>query len=422
MTKEIDRIARTAALLRESIGYGSDGVATVPDDPFGDDFQPLADAADGMVAGAVEQGGEGAAWQLPPEITDDEMLAAKLAPRCIVADYLFADVAALVAPGSTGKTTATLYEAICIVLGRPMWGLDVLAPGPVLIVTAEDRREFLVARIREIMHHMGLSADDRAAVMRGIRIDDRTTDIRRLTVIVCDVVMASTFASEIVAGCKSAKFAPALVQFDPLVSFGVGSARVNDSEQGLVEAGRIIATGLDCCARYIHHVSKISAREKALDQYAARGGTALPDGARMVAVMSGLTDDEYRNATGDNLTQGQSALVLARPKLSYAPPQPQHIYVLRTGYAFKRVQPAISRSESDAAQVVGDQLARYIESQFADGVRHTKNTLTELRPDGMTRTSVRSGMAYLEACGRIRCEETTLGRGGARYYLRATIA
>ena len=417
MSFDLDRINRTAERLKLVV-YGD-----TPDDPFGESMSQQDDTVPNYYQDdAPDEPALGKAWAVPAPITDSEMLAARIAPRCIVKDYLFADVAALVAPGSTGKTTATLYEAICIVLGIPAWGLTVESPGPVLIVTAEDRREFLVARIREIMRAMHLDADQRAAVMQGIRIDDRTTDIRRLTVIVGDVVMASDFGREIVTGCQDAGFAPSLVQFDPLVSFGVGSARVNDSEQGLIEAGRIISGGLDCCARYIHHVSKIAAQAGAIDQYAARGGTALPDGSRMVAVMAGLNQDAFRTATGHDLDKDQSALLIARPKLSYAPPQPGHIYVRRTGYQFERIYPISGPSAIEAAEVSGNQIARYIESQYAQGVRHTRTSLAELRPENMTRAQVRTALLWLESNGRLREEQNPPAKGGAKTCLRAVIA
>jgi RecA-family ATPase len=73
-----------------------------------------------------------------------------ISPDCIVEGYLYADVAVKVAPGSTGKTTQELFEAAHIVLGRTLYGRRVLKPGRVLILTAEDSREMLVARLQRI--------------------------------------------------------------------------------------------------------------------------------------------------------------------------------------------------------------------------------------------------------------------------------
>lgn len=364
------------------------------------------------------------AWSLPDPIGADEMTAARLTPRCIVADYLYADVGALIAPGGTSKTTAQLFEAVHIVLARRIWGLSVETPGGVVIVTAEDRREFLVARLREICAALKLTPVERAQVQRLIRIDDCTTSVRRLATIVADVVTASTFAEDLVAGCKAAGFAPALVVFDPLVSFGVGEARVNDAEQALIQAGRIIVAGLDCCVRFVHHTGKQVARDKTVDMYAGRGGSALADGCRMVHVMQTVDEAELLKATGERLSGQQSAFILARPKVSYAPPQRAPIYVLRDGYAFTEVQARTSCSDDERRAAIGEQLALFIEAEFRAGRQHTRNTLETLHPENLSRPDVRAGLAWLQSSGRL-LEVDVIGPDGkrpakgARTHLRA---
>jgi RecA-family ATPase len=282
--------------------------------------------------------GKASGWTLPEPITDFEMGAARLTPRCIVEKYLFADVAVLAAPGGTGKTTATLYESACVVLGLPVWGLRVETPGPVLLITGEDRREFLVARLREVCRALELTPQQTAQVREQVRIDDRTVNRRRLTAIVDDVVEVAALAEEIVHGCKARDFSPVLVQFDPMVSFGVGEARVNDAEQGLIDASRVIVGGLDCCVRLVHHVGKASSRDKVKDQYAGRGGSALADGARMVHVMQPLEADEVLKSAGRILASDEHAFALHRAKLTYAPPQQDRpIFIIRRGFHFEHV-------------------------------------------------------------------------------------
>jgi RecA-family ATPase len=299
-------------------------------------------AADGSAQGV---------WSVPPSISDVEMAAARLAPRCIVENYLYADVGTLNAPGSTGKTTATLFEAVCIVLGLPVWGMRVETPGPVLIVTAEDRREFLVARLREICKGMRLSPAQTQLVRAMVRIDDRTVNRQRLTAIVGDVVEVAAFANDIVSGCRANDFAPVLIQFDPLVSFGVGEARVNDAEQGVIDAARVIVGGLDCCVRLVHHVGKAGARERSTDQYAGRGGSSLADGCRMVHVMQPADASELLRATGRGLAADENAFSLHRPKLTYAPPQRDRpLYVIRRGFQFEHVSVLDSGGREAAAE------------------------------------------------------------------------
>ncbi len=358
-------------------------------------------------------------WSVPAAIDIAEMQKARLSPRCIVEGYLYADVAALIAPGSTGKTTMALHEAACIALGLPLWGLSVRTPGPVLMVTAEDRREYLVARLREIGAALGLDAAQMDRVRNDVRIDDRTTNLRRLTAVVADTVAATRLAHEIVAACRREGFAPVLVQFDPMVSFGIGEARVNDCEQGLIEAARVIGNGLDSCVRFVHHSGKANARERAVDQYAGRGGSALADGCRMVHVMEALTPDDVAKITGCELDDHESAFALHRPKISYAPPQRAAIYVKRRGYEFRVLQATAPKTEDQKASEDDAQMLRFLEAQCVAGMRHTRHTLEAARPAAFSRDRARAAIARLVVSQRI--EEAAIDpvpTNGARTYLR----
>src|SRR5206468_5838994 len=108
------------------------------------------------------------------------------------------------------------------------------------------------------------------------------------------------------------------------ISFGVGEARVNDAEQGLIEVARRIRRELGCCVRYVHHSGKANAHEKMLDQYAGRGGSTMADGACMVAVLQPLSGEEWAKLAGVPLLDGETGMVLARPKLSLQPASAGH--------------------------------------------------------------------------------------------------
>lgn len=358
-------------------------------------------------------------WTLPDPISDNEFEAANLAPPCIVENYLFADVAVLVAPGGTGKTTLTLYEAIHIVLARSLFGLRIHKPGPVLILTAEDSREMLVARARALAGAMNLSADERAKLQRDLRISDVSGEALKLTLIVGDVVMPAPMVDDIIEQARP--LAPVLVNIDPAVSFGVGEARVNDAEQGLIEAARRIRRELGCCVRYVHHSGKQNARDAAIDQYAGRGGSALPDGARMVAVLQPMKPDAWASQTGASLLDGETGMVLARPKLSYAPPQPD-ILISRRGYTFTHTSRfEVSKAETLAAHC--DQIVRFLESELAEDRRHTQNSLAaQAGILNMSRDAVRDAVHTLLA--RNRVEQVLLPgvQRGPRTYLRPVAA
>ena len=284
-------------------------------------------------------------WELPAPITGEELQNARATPDCIVEDLLYADVGLLIAPGGTGKTTLVLWVATHIVLGFPLFGLEILKSGPVLIITAEDSREMLVARLRAIADAIGLDETEREKLREGIRLSDVSGEGFRVTKVEGDLVNPSTGLDYVIKGCQALK--PVLVVIDPAVSFGVGESRVNDAEQGLIEAARKLKRAISCCVLYIHHSGKQSARERMRDQYAGRGGSAFADGSRMVFVLQNVPPDDWCKGTGRDLAEGETGLVLARPKMSYCPPQDE-ILISRIGYSFEHVREMRESTERES--------------------------------------------------------------------------
>ena len=232
------------------------------------------------------------------------MQKARLTPRCILPDLLYADVRTRISAGGTGKTTVALFEAVTLALGRDLWGRTPKHPCRSVLVTREDSREILVARMREIIGAMSLTDDDIGQVLGNVLIVDVSGVTFRLSAISDDVVIPHAHnLNWLVDNLKD--WSPDWIIFDPLVSFGVGESRVNDAEQGLIEAFRVLRNHLDCCIEGIHHSGKANAREKSTDQYAGRGGSALSDGSRMVVVMQPLEPDEWASATGGHLSEAR---------------------------------------------------------------------------------------------------------------------
>jgi len=354
-----------------------------------------------------------AAFTTPDPIMMLEWVSAKSTPPCIVQDYLFADVAVFIAPGGMGKTTLKLFEAIHVALGLPLYGLTIHKPGTVLIITSEDSREMLVARLRSITVAMQLPPADVATVMQRVRIADVSGNGFKLTEVRGDVVMPSNGIEQIVEACQTLQ--PVLIVIDPAVSFGVGESRVNDAEQGLIEAARKLRRALDCCIQYIHHSGKQNARDKAIDQYAGRGGSAFADGARMVHVLQSLTPDEWNNETGTELHPGETGLRLARPKMSYCAPQGD-ILIRRKGHHFEHVV-RVTTGAQMKVENVANQVWQFLTAELSHGRYHSKNTL-ESQMQGLKRNEIRSALDLLTVSLRIESRDApNAGKGGKRAYL-----
>lgn len=335
-------------------------------------------------------------WALPPPIDDDEWTQARPAPDCIVENYLYADVAVLIAPGGVGKTTLELFEAAHIALDRDLYGLKVQKPGAVLILTAEDSREMLVARLRAICAAMDLTHDERRIVRDRVRISDLSGAGLRLTRVIDDVVLPTAFVDGLIEACQALD--PVLIVVDPAVSFGVGESRVNDAEQGLIEAARKLRNALNCCVRYIHHSGKQNGRDKATDQYAGRGGSAFADGSRMVHVLQPLDPSEWQKATGTELMPGESGLILARPKMSYCAQQGP-LYIKRVGYGYASVEPCSTDPEA-AIRERADTLLATIRAELERGHYPTQRSL-EGTVESMSRQQIRDTVAWLRSAGQV---------------------
>lgn len=352
-------------------------------------------------------------------ISSEEWTSARLSPRCIIQDYLYADIATLAAPGGTGKTTLCLFEAIHVALGRRLYGLDIMKRGWSLFVTSEDPREILVARLREIVNAMALEEKEIETVRRSVLFWDVSGGGANLISMDDGNIVLAPVVDEIIARFQDAP--PVLVTFDPIVSFGVGESRVNDNEQALVMAARRIRNGLGCAVRLIHHTGKANAREKSLDQYTARGGSALPDGSRMVSVLQSWTpkDNAYRPPQGCNPEPGSSITILARPKLSYSKPNLPLIWIKRSGWAFEHfVEAYIPDEELDRARL--DQVERFLASEERAGVFHSRTSLDgKHKVVGLTRHELRDAIAQLVAAGRVFEKKlpTELRQGGRKTYL-----
>lgn len=211
-----------------------------------------------------------------------------------------------------------------------------------------------------------------------------------------DVVKPSAGVDDVIRGCQIRR--PVLVVIDPAVSFGVGESRVNDAEQGLIEVGRRVRRAIECCVLYIHHSGKQNARDKAKDQYAGRGGSAFADGSRMVLVLQNVSPDEWCAETGKNLEEKETGLVLARPKMSYCPPQ-EEILICRTEYRFEHIE-RVETTQAVELERTGEQIWQLLKDELQKGKYHSKNFLEHL-DTGLSRVNVRGAVSLLIASRRI---------------------
>jgi RecA-family ATPase len=344
----------------------------------------------------------------PDPICDEEWNdAGALTPACITENLYFADVGVRVAPGGVGKTTLALYEAMCLTLGYSIFGCLTRRPGVACILTSEDRRPMLIQRLRKICEADNLSTEQIERVRHAVRIV--YVDQFKLTCVSGDMVVPSDGVRHVIEAFGPLR--PSLIWIDPAVSFGVGENRVNDAEQGLITAGRLIRNAIpDCCIMFIHHSGKENGRNGTLDQYSGRGGSAMADGSRMVQVMKSLNIDEWREATGDTLDAGDSAFVLARPKLSYTPLQAP-IYVKRVGWSFQTFGAQASGARNEKAEIVALALLRKRRERGEDVAKYRAHAALAKDPeaDGIKKNKFDEAINSLINAGKLKISKNKRG-------------
>lgn len=336
----------------------------------------------------------------------NELNTAQITPRCIVESILFADLAIWSAAGGTGKTTLFLRISIDLVLGRPVFGYATLAPGKVIYISAEDRREQCLARLRKLMDAAGLTPIERAHVLEHLLIWDVSGEQFKLIKIADQNVVLSSLSDDLVKAYQGENIA--LIAFDPLASFGASESKVNDNELALVTAARRICRKLDCAVLYIHHTGKTQAREKLEDQYAGRGGSALPDGARMVVSMNPWQRGDKLNPPASCSISGHDSLTyLTFSKNSYAK-RPPRIWIKRCeDWLFEQFNELV-QSDDALTQAHIDQLERWLASQFTQGMRYTQRQIQDAKlytDFGMTLHEFRKALSLLLASGRVIYKE-----------------
>ena len=346
-------------------------------------------------------------------ITRDELQSAKLTPAVILPELIYADARIRIAPGGSSKTTIAVHEAVILALGRSLWGHVPERPVRTVFITREDSREILVARIRSVMHALMLDAAEQDEALQNIVVLDLTSVSFRLSAVQCDVVIPHQQNLRCLVDVLR-EWHPDWVICDPLVSFGVGESRVNDAEQGLIEAFRLLRNELNCCIEGIHHTGKAVARDKVLDQYAGRGGSALADGARMVVVMQPLSPKEWSKSTGTTLAQGETGLVMAFPKLSYCKPQPS-IFIRRAGFRFAMIQSVLPQTAEEVLELNADKVHEFLFKEYTAGQQFSVTALDACTSQlKLTRAEIRDACEALKTQGRV-IYQGGRGKVGAHY-------
>jgi regulatory protein RepA len=306
-------------------------------------------------------------------------------PEIVVEDLLLMDACGFVAPGGMGKTTLAIFEAIHIILGRPLWRRRVIKPGRVVLATAEDSKLIVETRVVHICNELALSDAELQIVAEGLYIEDLSMSGARLvgTNPITHAIQATKLVDDIIERYRDLNVS--LVHLDPASLLGPGEQSGNDGMSELMRAARRIAADLGAACQIVHHVAQVVARNGIQDQYAGRGGT-FADNSRGQRQLVRIKERGYEfdgrryrmpdEITDDQLARGRVLAILVH-KLSYVELDPTPIFILRSGFSFRQFEAAASTAAKveltmdESLQVI----AGFLQRELQNNTKHSPSSL-----------------------------------------------
>ncbi|WP_299314782.1 helicase RepA family protein [uncultured Halomonas sp.] len=193
--------------------------------------------------------------------------------------------AAIVAPGSTGKSFWLMQLAACVASGTPFMGQSVPRPGGVLMLGAEDDRDEMARRLQSIVKEYewdGCRLDPEALGENFSPISVLGQDNRLTYHDGRDIVRDARRVNEVIATANSIPNLR-LIIIDPVSRFRSGDENANEAATRFVEVLEQIRQETGVTVLCAHHSRKGSTGDGADD---IRGASAFVDALRFAGTLS----------------------------------------------------------------------------------------------------------------------------------------
>jgi hypothetical protein len=207
--------------------------------------------------------------------------------------------AAIVAPGSTGKSFWLIQLAACVATGAPFFGHAIPTPGGVLMLGAEDDQEEFARRLHAIANaygwaewrdEHGLLGQNFYAVSR-LGMDNRLTEKAE-----GNITQRAQWIQVIIDAALEIENLR-LIILDPVSRFRSGDENENEAATKFVEALETIRRATGVTVMCAHHSRKGSTGDTADD---IRGASAFVDALRFAATLSVPSPDQAKKMALDD--------------------------------------------------------------------------------------------------------------------------
>lgn len=312
------------------------------------------------------------------------------------------------ADGGTGKTTLKLLEAICLALGEPFLGFRCYGAGRTLFITGEDTAAKLSAMVGAILNQMGLldgSPESNAKVDQVLSsiVIKKDTELCLISKDKQGFLTVNRDAlNKVMQAVDDLK--PRMIVFDPIASFWGSESALNDMNKAVAKFMGELQERSNACIEMINHIGKQSSSSKDLTQFAGRGGSGLPSHSRVVKVLQAMNAEEYRDKTGLELEEGESAMLCNVGKFTDGSPlYAKPFVIVRDGYLFKR-QNVLAEKEKESQEFNSDveRVLMTVKNTIRSGKYATPSGIVAtLRSshDSLSATRVRDALELLKMNG-----------------------
>ena len=197
---------------------------------------------------------------------------------------------ATIAPGGAGKTTLTVTDALAMVTGRPLIGVQPHCELRVWLWNGEDPSDELQRRVIATMAFHGIQPKD---VGDRLFLDSgRDVPIKIGTSTPNGPMIAHPVIEALIEVIRSRRIDVLII--DPFVSVHSMPENDNGAMDAAVKAFALVADRTGCAIDLVHHSRKLNGADADID--AARGGSAIAGAvraARVLNVMSAEAAEAY---------------------------------------------------------------------------------------------------------------------------------
>jgi len=321
-------------------------------------------------------------------------------------DWSTEDIHLTTADGGTGKTTLKLYEAVCLALGERFLGFVPEQRGKTLFITGEDSDDKLKAMLGQIVEQMGLfevsesNSKKLNTILSSITIkkDDNLPLMIKNNQGMLEINEHSY--NKVIKGVHDLN--PKMIVFDPIAAFWGPESMVNDMTKVVAKFMSRLVHDTKACVEMINHMGKSSSNSKDMTQFAGRGGTALPSHSRVSRVLRGVSSDEYKELTGQDLQKGESSLLCNVNKFSDGSPLLDNPFlILRKGFLFTKVDINKALVNDDDPANDDEKVFNFIQSERRANRYPMKGVIENqfTRGNIMTKTRVSQAIKSLQYSG-----------------------